>query len=857
MPNARIWRAFRITRLCVYVIATLLSIALAAIYAVLLIRGWTSFLAGQRAIMLVLLLIYAISAIVNYLMILIPFRIWLDGAPVAVLLIFQVGGTVTFSLFYPGFPCHNLADVSTCKRVEMAAIFGGWSLAGFLLIYAFALSAMCYVPAPSTRRLMLIEDGPLTSQHEKEVYSEKAQKRLSQTSTGSEGSVYSQSSFSVTRSPAFPSPSYKTGYPASPVDVVQVQLPPPYYRPGSPGSIHSSTHSTVSDIRESTRQRYYQSGLMPAPAPRFPPGLVAPPPPESLSRQTTTSSIRSAMSGRSGPRTGQQQPRTVQFAMPTVNEFYEYPAVSFNRAHQFDPNRMVRSPLPAWNGYNIPPGPQPQSRPLLLSPDRSAYTTSPNPGYQRRSPPPSIRGYSPPVPQQPLPDPPTLPMSFNRSVPASRPQAISISSQEQQRLIPSPLLPSLQIPVGGRQSPARVPSRAGSSSSVPRSPSPQDTSFPYGFPDRQQFAVLPAHPRLPPRTGSAMGMRPENGPGAKVMLYNPTAAGRKRDHRRSFSDSRAWTQLNNERNVAIDQWRQHAIHGSGRFSAVRNMATVSRSGFTGKPNIPPSYWGKGVFVAGLSSVVLEYYTRIPLKLTSVQVPKSKPVGPTTSGPSDGELPPPPVSSVSLYELGFGTVAGICAGVFVKKGAKMAAWFMGGIFVLLQYLRAQSFVRVDWKAIGSRFENLFHSTDAAGNKKPPTIMSLWSWLVEFLTADFQPRASFLSGFVLGLFNRLSSLKIMGRRAKNKQAAPAPIEPKESFKKLGKRKAESNDIDDEKPSARPAKKIKDSNAKSKVTKKGEGKSVKSKGKPKKEEIASDDGSEGWEDVEDDEEMQTHSR
>jgi uncharacterized membrane protein (Fun14 family) len=43
----------------------------------------------------------------------------------------------------------------------------------------------------------------------------------------------------------------------------------------------------------------------------------------------------------------------------------------------------------------------------------------------------------------------------------------------------------------------------------------------------------------------------------------------------------------------------------------------------------------------------------------------------------------PKSSISMYELGFGTVAGICAGVFVKKGAKAVAWLMGGIFVLLQ------------------------------------------------------------------------------------------------------------------------------------------------------------------------------
>ena len=37
----------------------------------------------------------------------------------------------------------------------------------------------------------------------------------------------------------------------------------------------------------------------------------------------------------------------------------------------------------------------------------------------------------------------------------------------------------------------------------------------------------------------------------------------------------------------------------------------------------------------------------------------------------------------MYELTFGTVCGICAGVFVKKGAKALAVVFGGVFVLLQ------------------------------------------------------------------------------------------------------------------------------------------------------------------------------
>lgn len=45
--------------------------------------------------------------------------------------------------------------------------------------------------------------------------------------------------------------------------------------------------------------------------------------------------------------------------------------------------------------------------------------------------------------------------------------------------------------------------------------------------------------------------------------------------------------------------------------------------------------------------------------------------------------PPVESSVNLTQLTFGTVCGICAGVFVKKGFKALAFLLGGLFVLLQ------------------------------------------------------------------------------------------------------------------------------------------------------------------------------
>jgi len=118
-------------------------------------------------------------------------------------------------------------------------------------------------------------------------------------------------------------------------------------------------------------------------------------------------------------------------------------------------------------------------------------------------------------------------------------------------------------------------------------------------------------------------------------------------------------------------------------------------------------------------------------------------------PDLAPLPPPPESSVNVYELTFGTVCGICTGIFVKKGAKALGFVFGGIFVLLQYLGSASIVKVDWSKAAARFEGLFYTLEANGTRRPPTVYSLWRRLIDFLTADFQSRASFIAGFALGI------------------------------------------------------------------------------------------------------------
>lgn len=102
--------------------------------------------------------------------------------------------------------------------------------------------------------------------------------------------------------------------------------------------------------------------------------------------------------------------------------------------------------------------------------------------------------------------------------------------------------------------------------------------------------------------------------------------------------------------------------------------------------------------------------------------------------------------------------------------------------------------------------------------------------------------------------------MGRRAKNKQSDPAPFAevqsnaaPRPSAKKLGKRKAE---VEDDAVTKRPSKKVKETQNKQTSSKvKGKeasksGKLSKSKEKSNKPIIEDEGGSsEGWEDVDDD--------
>ncbi|GAA5824006.1 hypothetical protein JCM11251_003377 [Rhodosporidiobolus azoricus] len=108
------------------------------------------------------------------------------------------------------------------------------------------------------------------------------------------------------------------------------------------------------------------------------------------------------------------------------------------------------------------------------------------------------------------------------------------------------------------------------------------------------------------------------------------------------------------------------------------------------------------------------------------------------------------SILNLRDLGFGTVSGICVGVFVKKGLRMAAFVLGGAFIFLQYMSSRSLINVNWPSIASSYDSFI--TKRAG---PPAteggnrLGGLWRWFVDFVGANIQQRATFVAGIALGL------------------------------------------------------------------------------------------------------------
>ncbi|WFD28345.1 hypothetical protein MNAN1_003354 [Malassezia nana] len=131
---------------------------------------------------------------------------------------------------------------------------------------------------------------------------------------------------------------------------------------------------------------------------------------------------------------------------------------------------------------------------------------------------------------------------------------------------------------------------------------------------------------------------------------------------------------------------------------------------------------------------------------------------------DAMVPDPPLpkpgsqaeakSIVNVYQLTFGTICGLCAGIFIKKGLKLIAVVLGAAYVLLQYLASKRLLNINWQSMSSSYgrelERLAGPLDPSKSRfQQMPLVRIWNRLVEFLTSDFQERATFIAGLILGL------------------------------------------------------------------------------------------------------------
>lgn len=110
---------------------------------------------------------------------------------------------------------------------------------------------------------------------------------------------------------------------------------------------------------------------------------------------------------------------------------------------------------------------------------------------------------------------------------------------------------------------------------------------------------------------------------------------------------------------------------------LRSLHTTKDSIAVSIPRTLPRSNRFGLYSLGLGFTYLSYQSlRKPVLCES-------PVPGTTPRPVVHDTGAPPSSMLDVYQLGFGTVCGICTGVFLKKGLRAIAFLLGGVFVLLQ------------------------------------------------------------------------------------------------------------------------------------------------------------------------------
>ncbi|KAI0673076.1 hypothetical protein C8Q78DRAFT_1022603 [Trametes maxima] len=142
------WNLFRKVRKVAFAFIALASLAWAVVLSLYLSKEWAHFSTLQRAIVLALIGVNALTSLLLYLMIVVVFRMWKELLRMLFLLAIHIGTAVPFTLYRFSFPCDFFGTKTACKVVALTFLATAWSITGLLLGYTVYLCIMSRVPRP-------------------------------------------------------------------------------------------------------------------------------------------------------------------------------------------------------------------------------------------------------------------------------------------------------------------------------------------------------------------------------------------------------------------------------------------------------------------------------------------------------------------------------------------------------------------------------------------------------------------------------------------------------------------------------------------------------------------------------------
>ncbi|KAI9065131.1 hypothetical protein FKP32DRAFT_1568527 [Trametes sanguinea] len=142
------WSLFRKVRRVVFAFIAIASLIWSVILSLYLSKEWLHSTVLQRAIILALISVNALTSLLLYLMIVVVFRMWKELLRMLFLLAIHIAPAVLFTLYGITFSCQIFDSMNTCKLVDLIFLASTWSITGLLLGYTVYLFIMSRVPRP-------------------------------------------------------------------------------------------------------------------------------------------------------------------------------------------------------------------------------------------------------------------------------------------------------------------------------------------------------------------------------------------------------------------------------------------------------------------------------------------------------------------------------------------------------------------------------------------------------------------------------------------------------------------------------------------------------------------------------------